>query len=166
MAMQTPLRTASLEHLLHLGARLRSYRRALGYTCPQFACLLGMSEEHLWRLEAGRWPSAPSQRLRARMEDMLGITIPDVREAAPSRGRRRAGDRSPVAPQTLGDRVRQRRLVLELSQATVAARTRVHVTSICRWEKDRSRPTVRMLARLARALECPVTVLTQEEASW
>jgi transcriptional regulator with XRE-family HTH domain len=151
------------EHLLRLGACLRSYRQELGYTYAQFGCVLGMSEEHLRRLETGTWSFPPSPRLRARMEDMLGISIPDVRAPALPRRRRRAADVSPVAPQTLGGRLRQRRLALELSQAAVAERTHVHVTSVCRWEKDRSRPTAKMRARLARALACPVTVLTQEE---
>jgi transcriptional regulator with XRE-family HTH domain len=164
MPVQTTLKATSLEHLLRLGACLRSYRQELGYTYAQFGCVLGMSEEHLRRLETGAWPFPPSPRLRARMEDMLGIAIPDVRAHAAPRRRRRTTDVSPVAPQTLGDRVRQRRLALELSQADVAARISVHVTTICRWEKDRGRPSARLLLRLARALDCPVTDLTQEEA--
>jgi transcriptional regulator with XRE-family HTH domain len=163
MTEQATARTAPLAHLLRLGACLRSYRQELGYTYAQFGCVLGMSEEHLRRLETGAWPFPPSPRLRARMEDMLGIAIPDVRAPVQPRRRRRAADVSPVAPQTLGDRLRQRRLALELSQTAVAARISVHVTTICRWEKDRGRPSARLLLRLARALECPVTVLTQEE---
>jgi transcriptional regulator with XRE-family HTH domain len=162
MTEQTTRGTAPLEHLLRLGACLRSYRRELGYTYAQFGCVLGMSEEHLRRLETGTWASPPSPRLRARMEDVLGMTLPDVREPAQPR-RRRATDMFPVAPQTLGRLLRQRRLALELSQVAVAARIPVHVTAISRWEKDRTRPSARMLERLAHALACPVTFLTQKE---
>jgi transcriptional regulator with XRE-family HTH domain len=154
--------TASLDHLRRLGACLRIYRRDLGYTYAQFGCLLGMSEEHLRRLETGTWSWPPSPRLRARMEERLGVTLPAVPVPAPSPRRRRTAPVSRRAPQTLGARVRQRRVALELSQATVAARVHVHVTTVCRWEKDRSRPPAKMLARLARALECPVAALTQE----
>jgi transcriptional regulator with XRE-family HTH domain len=154
--------TAFLDHLRQLGACVRTYRRDLGYTYAQFGCVVGMSEEHLRRLETGTWSWPPSRRLRARLEDMLGITLPAVPPPAPAPRRRRAAPVSRRAPQTLGERLRQRRLALELGQATVAARMHVHVTAICRWEKDRARPSARMLARLACALECPVTFLTQE----
>jgi DNA-binding transcriptional regulator YiaG len=51
--------------------------------------------------------------------------------------------RIPVAPRTIGDHVRKRRLAIKLLQKGVAAQLGVDKTSVFNWEANASNPEIR-----------------------
>jgi transcriptional regulator with XRE-family HTH domain len=59
----------------------------------------------------------------------------------------------------LGDRVRERRHELELTQAGLAERAEIHYSYIGALESGTRNPSVDLVARLARALEIDLGVL-------
>ena len=59
----------------------------------------------------------------------------------------------------LGDRVRERRHELELTQAGLAERAHIHYTYVGALETGTRNPSVDLVARLARALELDLGVL-------
>jgi transcriptional regulator with XRE-family HTH domain len=61
----------------------------------------------------------------------------------------------------LGDRVRERRHELELTQATLAFRAGVHYSYIGSLETGARNPSVDLVARLAKALEIDLGVLLE-----
>lgn len=62
---------------------------------------------------------------------------------------------------SLGDRIRARRDRLGLSQDQFAEKARIHRTYVASIEVGRRNPTLRTLARLARALEVDLGELTK-----
>jgi transcriptional regulator with XRE-family HTH domain len=138
---------------MSLADRLRERRTALGYTQVQFGYLVGLPGERIGLLERGEWRYALSVPVQQRLAQILGcpvraLGLPAGRQPPPAR--RRAAR----AAQTLGARLTQRRCQLGLTQAALAARLRVHSTAICRWERDRVRPSAQMRTRLAQVLAC------------
>jgi transcriptional regulator with XRE-family HTH domain len=61
--------------------------------------------------------------------------------------------RIPVAPQTVGDHIRKKRLGLKLLQKDVAKQIGVDKTSVFNWEGNRSRPGIRYMAAIIGFLE-------------
>jgi len=142
-----------------LGTSLKAHRQTLGYTKAQFGSLLGITSEYVGHLERDSWPYRPSHVLQRRLAQVLEIEVAEL--SIPSRARRLAKPGRMVSGQewTLGARLAQRRYDLGLSQVVVARRMGVDATSICRWERDRTHPSAKMLAKLARALACSVARL-------
>jgi transcriptional regulator with XRE-family HTH domain len=60
--------------------------------------------------------------------------------------------RIPVAPQTVGDHIRKRRLGLKLLQREVAEQVGVDTTSLFNWEGNRSNPEIRYMPAVIRFL--------------
>lgn len=60
--------------------------------------------------------------------------------------------RIPVAPQTVGDHIRKRRLGLKLLQKDVAEQLGVDKTSVFNWEGNRSSPEIRYMPAIIRFL--------------
>jgi transcriptional regulator with XRE-family HTH domain len=60
--------------------------------------------------------------------------------------------RIPVAPQTVGDHIRKRRLGLKLLQREVAEQIGVDTTSVFNWEGNRSSPEIRYMPAIIRFL--------------
>jgi transcriptional regulator with XRE-family HTH domain len=60
---------------------------------------------------------------------------------------------------TFGDRIRNRRKALGLTQADLAKKVRVLNTSVCRWETGQCPPELRRLPALAKALGITVADL-------
>jgi transcriptional regulator with XRE-family HTH domain len=60
--------------------------------------------------------------------------------------------RIPVAPQTVGDHLRRRRLGLKMLQREVAEQLGVCEPSICNWEANTSAPEIRHLPGIIRLL--------------
>ncbi len=58
------------------------------------------------------------------------------------RGQKPASQGYPSEPQTVGDHIRKRRMDLELLQREAAAEIGVHIQTLARWERRRSRPTI------------------------
>jgi transcriptional regulator with XRE-family HTH domain len=141
---------------MSLGTELRQRRHALGYTRAQFGTLLGVSDELVARLETDRYPYVLRPAVRRRVETMLGCVLPP----RPAKKPRRIPPRDLTR---LGARIAQRRRALGLSQQALGERARMHMTAICRLERDRARPSAQLLARLALALECSVEELREEE---
>jgi transcriptional regulator with XRE-family HTH domain len=56
--------------------------------------------------------------------------------------------RIPVAPQTIGDHIRKKRLALKLLQKDVAERIGVNKTSVFNWEANTSAPEIRYMASI------------------
>jgi transcriptional regulator with XRE-family HTH domain len=82
-------------------------------------------------------------------------------DASEEKGRRR-----PVTNEdrALGERIKQRREYLRLSQAEVAARMSKHTDrAVGHWESGYARISAVDLIELAKVLHCPVSYLTGEE---
>ena len=60
--------------------------------------------------------------------------------------------RIPVAPQTVGDHIRKRRLGQKMLQREVAEQIGVDTTSLFNWEGNRSRPEIRYMPAIIRFL--------------
>jgi transcriptional regulator with XRE-family HTH domain len=60
--------------------------------------------------------------------------------------------RIPLAPQTVGDHIRKRRLGLKLLQREVAEQLGVDKTSVFNWEGNRSSPEIRYMPAIIRFL--------------
>ncbi|MBI5431909.1 MAG: helix-turn-helix transcriptional regulator [Planctomycetes bacterium] len=58
----------------------------------------------------------------------------------------------PVELRTVGEHVRRRRLDLGLSQRAMAGELRVHPATILNWERGKTEPGARMLARIIKVL--------------
>lgn len=56
--------------------------------------------------------------------------------------------RIPVAPQTIGDHIRKKRLALKLLQKDVAERIAVNKTSVFNWEANTSTPEIRYMPEI------------------
>ena len=65
--------------------------------------------------------------------------------------------REPDGAATLGGRLRTAREARGWSVAQLAGRVGVTVTTVARWERDRSRPRLRQLEAVARALGLPLS---------
>ena len=61
-----------------------------------------------------------------------------------------------------GSRLKEQRIVLRLSQESLADRLSVHVNTIRRWEQDRQAPDAKKLDALAEALNTTVAYLSGE----
>jgi transcriptional regulator with XRE-family HTH domain len=60
--------------------------------------------------------------------------------------------RIPVAPQTVGDHIRKRRLALKMFQKDVAEQLGVNKTSVFNWEANTSAPEIRYMPAIIRFL--------------
>lgn len=59
-----------------LGARLRRYREACGFTLSDLARLSGVSRSYLYQVESGE--SSPTEEKLQALANALGATIPDL----------------------------------------------------------------------------------------
>lgn len=58
-----------------------------------------------------------------------------------------------------GKRIRERRDLLNMTQAALAAEVGVHQTSVSKWEKGEAMPSHRQIPRIAQALHADASVL-------
>jgi transcriptional regulator with XRE-family HTH domain len=65
----------------------------------------------------------------------------------------KAGQRLSQSPQSLGDKIKKRRLELHWFQADVAGVIGVHLVSVSNWERGISMPSRRMLTRIQEFLD-------------
>lgn len=137
---------------LELAARVRRCRKALGYTQAQFGSLLGLPGDRIWALEHGAWPWVLPQTVQTRLTQVLGCAATDLGWPAPPQSRRCKALRAAGPGATLGARLARRRVELGLTQADIAVALGVHVSAVCRWERDRVVPRFKALNLLARAL--------------
>jgi transcriptional regulator with XRE-family HTH domain len=57
----------------------------------------------------------------------------------------------------IGVRIRFFRAVREVLQRDLAECAKMHPAQLCRYERGRSRPTLRVLGRIAKALNVPIS---------
>lgn len=138
-----------------LSERLRAHRVSLGYTQSQYGSMLGLPGDRVGSLERGCWPWRVPRRLQLRLARALGCSVAAL--GLVPRPRRQPWHGAPAAGEvtTLGAYLVRRRHELGLTQHDLAERLDLHRTAICRWERNRVRPSKRMLARLAQGLACP-----------
>lgn len=68
--------------------------------------------------------------------------------------------------QTVGDRIREKRIILKISQPELAERVGVSKTTISFWESDKTNPNGKNLMRLAFVLKTtPRYILTGDESA-
>lgn len=143
---------------MDLAEQVRTRRTALGYTQVQFAGILGVACEKVAALERGTWPCVLASAAQQRLAQLLGCSVKAL--GFPS-ARRRRQEREQVARagQSLGRHIAYWRVQRGLTQEALGALMHLHPTVICRWERNRVRPTPEMLTRLAEALACRVEEL-------
>ena len=94
------------------------------------------------------------------------LTLATVMERTESEKPDEKARRRPVTNEdrALGDRIKQRREYLGLSQAEVAAQMRKHTDrAVGHWESGYARISAVDLIELAKVLRCPVSYLTGED---
>ena len=64
-----------------------------------------------------------------------------------------------MAPRTIGKRIKTAREAAGLSQPELGERLGRSTTTVYRWEKDRTEPSVKTLCKVAAALRVPVAEL-------
>lgn len=64
---------------------------------------------------------------------------------------------------TIGDRIKQKRLNREWSQAYLAERAKIAQPSLCSLETNQTKPKVETLQKIAKALHCTINDLVGEE---
>ena len=67
-----------------------------------------------------------------------------------------------LAAKLLGDRIRQARIELGLSQEGIAGLAGMHVTNFGKIERGRANPSLLTIVRIATALDTDVATLTQD----
>jgi len=143
-----------------LPGRLNAIRRRLGLTQAELAARAGFDEGSLCRWESGR--RRPSRWMAARVEAILeklegeaaaSIGAQPVHDGHPDLGqnltffdltrwrRKPPPGLLPEKVATLGDRIRQRRLELGLSQEALGKRFGVGRVTVDRWERGEDSPT-------------------------
>jgi len=132
LSARKPTNPAYPRELKALGNHLRKRRLDLGLLQRDVARILGVSEASVWQWENNQ--TKPRVSLVPRVYDFLGY--------------------APYAPtDRLGDWLRQARRGLGLSRRKLAAKLRMDVTTIDRWERGRGQPTAASLARIRRVLD-------------
>jgi transcriptional regulator with XRE-family HTH domain len=132
--------------LAWVGGQLRAFRERRGASQAELARRTGIARTYLVAMEQGR--HEPSLELLARIAAALDYPLPELVWSL-------AGEpfADPAAP--LAARVRLRRRRLGLRAAELAARAGTTRATISQIEAGvNANPSVRLLARLARALEC------------
>jgi transcriptional regulator with XRE-family HTH domain len=138
-------------------ARLEAARRRLGLTRREFAAKVGLDEGSICHWAKGR--HRPSSWMAGRIETILGKLEGRDRErgsVAPSYFDLTRWRRTPLTnttPKTIGERIRDRRLELGLSQEEAGRRLGVGRGTVYRWERGACRPPADRHAALRRFLE-------------
>ncbi len=141
---------------LTVAGRLRTLRRRLGLSQAEFATLAGLDEGSVCRWEAGsrtpsRWMAGRVAAILDRLEKTSAPSAEAASEAIEpppmtyfdrTRWRRRPPpDVTDGNPKSLGDRLRQCRLELGLTQAQLGKRLGVGRVTVYRWERGDGAPT-------------------------
>lgn len=119
-----------------VGDKIRIRREEKGWTLNQLGEWVGLSDSYLSEIERGR--INPSVETLRRLAEALDLPVP-LLFAAPN-------------PRSLGEKVRELRESLGLTQARVAELAEVTPSMIGQIEKGRAQPSLDTVERLARAL--------------
>lgn len=138
-----------------VAGRLRTIRRRLGLSQAEFASLAGLDEGSVCRWESGsrepgRWMAKRVARILDPLEDRSkgptdltrpATDFPALTYFDRTRWRRRPPtDLTDGKPRNLGDRIRQRRLELGLSQEQLGKRFGVKRGAVRQWERGKCEP--------------------------
>ncbi|KKM09293.1 hypothetical protein SY88_19710 [Clostridiales bacterium PH28_bin88] len=136
--------------MANVGVHIRHYREDRGYTLQETAHRVGVSVSYLSEIERG--VKNPSIKVLNRVCRELNIPQEKVMQKA------FYGERGNAC---LGDKIRMRRLELEMSPAQMAEKVEVSTVYLADIEMGRLYPPNDILQRMAEVLKLPLSLLVE-----
>ena len=174
-ALSAAIQQRSRSAAIAVGHTVRALRVARGWTIEQAAENTGVDPRHLQRIEKGRVATSLATllrvadslqvALRALVVDVVPV-VPEelsVAQADPPAPEPRSPSATPVEiddlPRLIGRKIALLRRERGWTQAQLAARSALTEPYLQRIERGRQNPSIKVLARIAGALDLPVTDL-------
>lgn len=123
--------------------RIRDARKDAGITQENLAQSLGINRATMSKYETGAI-DPPASKLQC-IAEALGVCVQDL-----------IGDETEVTCMTYGQRIRAARKKAGMTQTELAKKLGIPYQSIGQWEKDRRKPKLETLQRIAEALGVPI----------